>query len=258
MLELSNPYVIAFLLFYINVTAIIDSIYNHRGLAHRTVSYNRVLEFVFKMVLWVGPGISNATRVAIHRHHHKASDTIADPHSPRKYGLLKSMFLYTIVVTVKYVGFLKFNDVSPEYIKKYNATRDPDFMTDHPRIGRFVFLLISVILFSWHGIILFFLYYLSVALTGVAAGIVLIHYVGYRNFSTPDFSSNLFPIGLIFGGEELHNNHHKFPNSPKFSIKKFEFDLGWEIINILQKFNLATIKPEILKNFNEQRIDKGK
>ena len=32
------------------------------------------------------------------------------------------------------------------------------------------------------------------------------------------------------GGEELHNNHHTYPTSAKFSLKWFEFDLGWTYI----------------------------
>jgi stearoyl-CoA desaturase (delta-9 desaturase) len=41
-----------------------------------------------------------------------------------------------------------------------------------------------------------------------AAGVVngLGHYFGYRNFECEDASTNLFPIGILIGGEELHNN----------------------------------------------------
>lgn len=41
-----------------------------------------------------------------------------------------------------------------------------------------------------------------------AAGVVngLAHFWGYRNFACADASTNLWPLGLVIGGEELHNN----------------------------------------------------
>jgi fatty-acid desaturase len=62
-----------------------------------------------------------------------------------------------------------------------------------------------------------------------AAGVVngLGHAIGYRNFECRDAATNLVPWGILIGGEELHNNHHTYPNSAKLSVKKWEFDLGW-------------------------------
>jgi len=50
------------------------------------------------------------------------------------------------------------------------------------------------------------------------------------------------PWGLIIGGEELHNNHHTYPTSAKFSVKKYEFDIGWIYIQALQKLGWAKVK----------------
>ena len=78
----------------------------------------------------------------------------------------------------------------------------------------------------------------------MAAGIVngAAHYWGYRNFETPDASTNISPWGLIIAGEELHNNHHTYPTSAKLSVKPYEFDVGWLYISLLQKLRLATVK----------------
>ena len=46
------------------------------------------------------------------------------------------------------------------------------------------------------------------------------HWWGYRNFDTADTATNLTPWGLLIGGEELHNNHHAFPSSAKFALRK--------------------------------------
>ncbi|REM29492.1 acyl-CoA desaturase, partial [Mycobacterium tuberculosis] len=57
-----------------------------------------------------------------------------------------------------------------------------------------------------------------------------------------DASRNIMPWGLIIGGEELHNNHHTYPTSAKFSVKKYEFDIGWIYIQALQKLGWAKVK----------------
>jgi stearoyl-CoA desaturase (delta-9 desaturase) len=41
-------------------------------------------------------------------------------------------------------------------------------------------------------------------------------------------------LGLIIGGEELHNNHHTYPTSAKLSVKPFEFDIGWGYIRLME------------------------
>jgi stearoyl-CoA desaturase (delta-9 desaturase) len=74
-----------------------------------------------------------------------------------------------------------------------------------------------------------------------AAGVIngVGHFFGYRNFKTPDQSRNIIPLGILIGGEELHNNHHSFATSPKLSNKWYEFDIGWFYIRTLELFNLA-------------------
>jgi stearoyl-CoA desaturase (delta-9 desaturase) len=77
-----------------------------------------------------------------------------------------------------------------------------------------------------------------------AAGIVngVGHFVGYRNFECQDASRNLLPIGFFIGGEELHNNHHTYGTSAKFSVKWWEFDIGWLLIRLMQAVGLAKPK----------------
>jgi stearoyl-CoA desaturase (delta-9 desaturase) len=76
--------------------------------------------------------------------------------------------------------------------------------------------------------------------TGVINGIG--HFWGYRNFESADASTNVSPWGILIGGEELHNNHHTYPTSAKFSIKPYEFDVGWAYIRGLEMLGLAKVK----------------
>ena len=78
----------------------------------------------------------------------------------------------------------------------------------------------------------------------LAAGVIngLCHAKGYRNFETDDASTNLWPIGLFIAGEELHNNHHAFPTSARFSMRRHEVDMGWLHLKALVFFGLAKIR----------------
>jgi stearoyl-CoA desaturase (delta-9 desaturase) len=90
----------------------------------------------------------------------------------------------------------------------------------------------------------------------MAAGVIngIGHFWGYRNFDTPDASTNISPWGLIIGGEELHNNHHAFPSSARLSARWWELDLGWQYIRLLRLLRLARVK----KLAPEPRFIEGK
>ncbi|WP_417850399.1 acyl-CoA desaturase [Thalassoglobus sp.] len=50
---------------------------------------------------------------------------------------------------------------------------------------------------------------------------------------------NLPGLGLITMGEAWHNNHHAFPESAKFGLRKGQMDAGWWLIQLLQTVGLA-------------------
>jgi stearoyl-CoA desaturase (delta-9 desaturase) len=93
-----------------------------------------------------------------------------------------------------------------------------------------------------------------------AAGVVngIGHYWGYRTFQPEDTSTNIVPWGMLIGGEELHNNHHAYPTSARFSIRWYEFDLGWQYIRALARLKLAQVKkvaPELRLDTAKTRCD---
>ena len=97
-------------------------------------------------------------------------------------------------------------------------------------------------LFGVPGIIMIALQLVNMPL--LAAGVIngLCHAKGYRNFETDDGSTNLWPIGVFIAGEELHNNHHAFPTSARFSMRRHEVDMGWLHLRVLVFFGLAKIR----------------
>jgi stearoyl-CoA desaturase (delta-9 desaturase) len=100
----------------------------------------------------------------------------------------------------------------------------------------------DLLLFGVPGIIIIAIQMLSMPF--FAAGVIngLGHYSGYRNFECDDAATNIVPWGVLIGGEELHNNHHAFPSSAKFSVRCWEFDIGWLYIRLFQILGLAKVK----------------
>lgn len=54
-------------------------------------------------------------------------------------------------------------------------------------------------------------------------------------------------LAWLTGGESLHNNHHAYPSSPKFSMGRFEFDPSWVVIRVLMLLRLARLVGERVK-----------
>ena len=95
-----------------------------------------------------------------------------------------------------------------------------------------------------------------------AAGVIngLGHYLGYRNYEVADASRNIVPWGLLVGGEELHNNHHAFPQAARFSTRWFEIDLGWiyiKLLNQLRMIKIHRVQPIMEKRLATHRCDKA-
>lgn len=82
---------------------------------------------------------------------------------------------------------------------------------------------------SLHGVV--YVFFLSSSING------LCHYRGYRTFDNT--ATNIRWLALVTGGEGLHNNHHGFPRSPKFSARSGELDPSWPIIQLLTRMKLA-------------------
>lgn len=222
-----------------HITIICVTLYLHRGQAHRGIIYNPPVEHFMRFWLWLTTGMVTKQWVAIHRKHHQCSDKEGDPHSPHVYGLKQVLFK----------GALLYHEASKdkEMVNAYGVGTPDDWLernvySAHSRLGIGILFLFNVIVFGWFGIIIWGIQMIWIPFW--AAGVIngLGHFYGYRNGETKDQSKNISPIGIIIGGEELHNNHHLEPANPKLSRKSWEFDIGWMWLSWLIKLNLARLK----------------
>ena len=58
------------------------TVYLHRGLSHRAITFSKPADAIFKTLIWLTTGIKVREWVAVHRKHHAHTDTDEDPHSP--------------------------------------------------------------------------------------------------------------------------------------------------------------------------------
>lgn len=211
------------------------TIYLHRCQAHRALELNPILSHFFRFWLWLTTGMVTVEWVAIHRKHHANCEQEDDPHSPAAHGLMKVLFggvwLYRKANT-------------KETIERYGNGCPEDLMERfYQRFslwGVVLMLVVDLVLFGvLPGLLMWGVQMVWIPFFG--AGVIngVGHYFGYRNTNTPDQSTNVVPWGILLAGEELHNNHHAYPTSAKFSMKWWEFDLSWLYIRLFSLFGLA-------------------
>jgi stearoyl-CoA desaturase (delta-9 desaturase) len=231
-------YIISTLIFT-HITIACVTLYLHRSQAHRGVEFHPVVSHFMRLWLWLTTGMNTQVWVAIHRKHHRFCEQPEDPHSPRQFGLWRVVFggafLYAQAAQDK------------EMVQAYGVGTPDDWLeqhvyTPHPWLGVLTMLVIDLLIFDWMGFVVWGVQMIWIPLW--AAGVIngIGHWWGYKNGVTRDTSTNISPWGILIGGEELHNNHHLDPASPKLSRRRFEFDIGWLYIKILTSLRLAKLR----------------
>lgn len=222
----------------VQITMLSVTVYLHRDQAHRALDLHPALRHFFRFWIWCTSGMLTREWVAIHRKHHAFCETPDDPHSPVIYGIKK--------VLLEGAELYRAEKDNPATLEKFGQGTPDDWLEKNvylrvPYGGILLLVLVDLLLFGIPGIIIIAVQMVSMPV--FAAGVIngLGHYSGYRNFECDDASTNIVPWGILIGGEELHNNHHAFPTSAKFSVRRWEFDIGWLYIRVLQAIGLARV-----------------
>jgi len=245
--------VAALVLTHITIAAV--TLYLHRCQTHCALDLHPIVAHFFRFWLWLTTGMITKEWVAIHRKHHAKTETEEDPHSPHTKGIAK----------VFWQGAELYQEEAKnlETLENYGHGTPKDWIerklySRYNTIGLVLSFIINFLLFGVIGVSIWAVQMMWIPLN--AAGIIngIGHYWGYRNFETEDGSTNITFLGLIIGGEELHNNHHAYPSSAKFSSKWWEFDIGWLYIQLLCLFGLAKVRrraPQPMRLLNKDIID---
>src|SRR5579863_173464 len=214
------------------------TLYLHRDQSHGGLILHPLLRHFFRFWLWLCSGTVTREWVAVHRRHHAFADQPGDPHSPVIFGtrhvLLQGYELYVAAAH------------DPSILANYGRGTPDDWLERNlysrfPKVGVAVFVLLQLTVFGVPAITM-----LAVQLAAqpfFAAGVIngLGHHAGYRSFEVPNAATNIVPWGVLIAGEELHNNHHAFPSSPRFAVQGWEIDMGWAFICGFRALGLARV-----------------
>ena len=222
---------------------IATSVYLHRGLAHRALRLHPIADFLFRCILWVSTGQNRREWVAVHRKHHAFTDKEGDPHSPLLLGFWKVQ-LGNVFCYVREAR-------NPETIARWAKDIKDDvwdrLIFNWGTAGAIVGVALAMLLLGpiW-GLavaVAHFVLYVFVLAPAINA---LGHWWGRKNFLT-NSATNIRLLAWLTGGESLHNNHHAYPSSPKFSMARFEFDPSWVVIKILVGLRLVQLVGDKVK-----------
>jgi len=234
------------------ITILSVTVFLHRCQAHRALELHPIASHFFRFWLWMTTGMVTKEWTAIHRKHHAKVETEEDPHSPQVKGLAKVLWQGT--------ELYRKESRNKATLARYGEGTPDDWMerhvyTAHSALGITMMLIINLALFGFLGLTIWAIQmaWIPFFAAGVVNGVA--HYYGYRNFECQDASRNISPIGFFIGGEELHNNHHTYATSARFSVKWWEFDMGWLVIRFLQLLGLA--KPKRVPPQAKLILDKG-
>lgn len=212
------------------------TVYLHRGIAHRAVSFSRPVHVSFKVLIWLTTGIKVREWAAVHRKHHAHTDTDLDPHSPAVSGW----------ATVQFKNLAMYRRAAHDqanidkYAKDLAPTKWDRYLFDYSTLGLLLGTAILCIAFGWKvGLLAAFVhvnYYLAASAAVNAIG----HHFGRRPYDNS--ATNLQWLAFVTAGEGLHNNHHAAPTMAKLSHRWYEVDPGWFVIKPLTWFRLAKVR----------------
>lgn len=197
--------------------------YMHRYLAHGSFKVSRPAEVAMAILSIFALQGNPLMWAAYHITHHKNSDRHGDPH-PASMGW-RSWW---------WVGTYSAADVNMPTVRR--LMRDKVLVWIHGHYLRVYWgtVLIAALL-DVRLAIYFFLLPAAWCFHGAGFVTVVLHRHGYRNFDTPDTSTNA-KWAALFVGSPFHNNHHANPGRYNDAIRKGEIDPhGLLIHHLLRK-----------------------
>jgi len=217
-----REWIIAFCVYYFTVT-IAGTVVLHRLMSHRTFKAPKWFEYLGSLLITLhGSCVSAMSWVALHREHHRHTDTEKDPHSPRFFGYWRVQFRVSRNPNFKYITDLA-RDKVHTFIHSYHwpicLTYAAILYCIDPRAVIYFWLVPGI--FVWHG--------------GSTTNTLNHSPIGYKNYpDAKDHSVNNPITGILVAGEGWHNNHHYQPWNPRIGHKWWEFDMGWQVIKLIR------------------------
>lgn len=216
----------------------------HRYFSHRSFKTSRIVQFVFAFAAQSTTQKSVLWWAALHRHHHKYSDTEFDVHSPRQRG-----FWYS------HVGWI--------FDSRHEATALEDvpdlakypellFLHRFEQLPAVVLALACLVAFGWEGLVVGFFWSTVLLYHGTFFINSLAHVHGSRRYATGDDSRNNWWLAILTMGEGWHNNHHAYQRSCRQGFRWYEYDATYYALQAMAWVglvrDLGTPPPDVVRN----------
>ena len=196
---------------------------HHRYFCHRSFTTSKPKEYFLLICTFLAGAGPTGFWTALHRYHHKYSDSDKDPHRPFDQPIL---------------CYFHCNDRSRsefEWSMSGDLLKDPVHLW---LLHYYVYLYFGflAVMFWLNPYVALYCFVLPAIMTLNISGVINVvnHRWGYQNYKGIDSSTNNAWVNLFAYGGGLHNNHHGNPRSYTTKLKDNEHDpIGWIIKTFL-------------------------
>jgi stearoyl-CoA desaturase (delta-9 desaturase) len=230
---------------------VVYSVYIHREICHRYFIIHPALEHFFRFWAWLSMGFCwpnwMQSHAAKHRKHHATSDSSKDPTTPFYFSFkqLLEVSHHQNPTKANYMAPGEIEFYAPD-IKSADDWVERNIYQKYPKIGLlWYWWIFHTILFGWLGFVIGGILYWGIKKNILTIYVnVMLHKFGFTyepNIGT-DKSKIVFPIAVLWGGEELHTHHHNDPSKPYNTRYWFEFDIGWAWCKLFMLLGLMSLR----------------
>jgi stearoyl-CoA desaturase (Delta-9 desaturase) len=204
----------------------------HRLFTHESFKTSRPVAFLLGLFGGLAGQGTMSWWVYRHRTHHRYTDKVGDPHSPRVDGFFHA-----------HIGWL-FKRTTPSLIEGETLLRRewPIELRVLDAFIPFIFFGQGVLLYFFGGWnLLVWAFFIPTVISWHLTFLVnsLCHKMGDRPFDTADDSRNNRIFAALMFGEGWHNNHHAWPKNARLGLRPLQLDFGYAFIKTLELFGLA-------------------
>ncbi len=203
----------------------------HRYFSHRSFKTSRAMQFLLGFLAMSSAQKSVLWWAALHRHHHRHSDTEDDVHSPLHRGFLYSHLLW--------IFDAKHDSTRVEEVPDLAKYPELRFLDRHQLIPAIVLAIACFLIDGWAGLVIGFFASTVVLYHGTFFINSLAHVHGSQRYVTGDTSRNNWWLALITLGEGWHNNHHAYQRSTRQGFRWYEVDITYYVLKTMSWFRLV-------------------
>ena len=203
----------------------------HRYFAHRSYKTSRAFQLFLGCLGCLGVERGPLWWAAMHRAHHRHSDTERDPHSPSVRGVWGAHW--------SWLSEWAQMDTDLSVVKDLAIYPELRWLDSYFWVIAWLGVVGCGLYAGWSGVFVGAFASTCALWHGTFSINSLAHVWGSRRYATPDDSRNNLWLALITMGEGWHNNHHRYPSSCRQGFYWWEIDASYYIIRALAAVGLV-------------------